>query len=156
MLKVIASRKYSHGYIDSGIADHKLLLCSCEMLKPPYFNQKSQIRCWKFLDPEKFISEVKLFPLSSATSFDVDSASDHNNFTLSGIFDKMISLKCVGVHKNSFDPWFDWEYRISTCLKRSLKKIYMVIKSENDFAAWLCQKKLCERLCDTSVEITET
>ena len=35
-LDVIASRKsVNTNYIDSGISDHKLLLCSCEMLKPP-------------------------------------------------------------------------------------------------------------------------
>ena len=35
-LDVIASRKSVNiNYIDSGISDHKLLLCSCEMLKPP-------------------------------------------------------------------------------------------------------------------------
>ena len=35
-LDVIASRKSVNiDYINSGISDHKLLLCSCEMLKPP-------------------------------------------------------------------------------------------------------------------------
>ena len=31
-------------YIDSGISDHKLLSCSCEILKPPSIYQQLQIR----------------------------------------------------------------------------------------------------------------
>ena len=35
-LDVIASKKsFTINYIDSGLSDHKRLLCSCEMLKPP-------------------------------------------------------------------------------------------------------------------------
>ena len=62
-LDVIASRKFVNiNYIDSGISDHKLLLCSCEMLKPPPIYRQLQIRRWNFLDTEKFISELKLSP----------------------------------------------------------------------------------------------
>ena len=135
-LDVIASRKTVNiNYIDSGISDHKLLLCSCEMLKPPPIYRQLQIRRWNFLDTEKFISEVKPSLLSAATSFDVDSASDLYNSTLSGILDKMILLKTVRVHERPSDPWFDRECHTSKCLKRSLQKIYMKTKSENDFAA---------------------
>ena len=145
---MIASRKSVNiKYIDSGISDHKLLLCSCETLKPPPIYRQLQIRRWNFLDTEKFISEVKLSPLSAATSLDVDSASDFYNFTLSGILEKMISFKTVRIYERPFDPWFDRECRTSKCLKRSLEKIYMRTKSENDFAAWMCQKKLYKRLC---------
>ena len=74
---MIASRKRVNiNYIDSGISDHKLLLCSCEMLKPLPTYRQLQLGRWKFLDTEKFISEVKLYPLSAATSLDVNSASD--------------------------------------------------------------------------------
>ena len=46
---VIASRKSVNiNYIDSGISDHKLLLCSCEMLKPPPIYRQLQIRLWNF------------------------------------------------------------------------------------------------------------
>ena len=42
----IASRKSVHiEYTDSGISDHKLLLCSCEMLKPPPIYRQLRIRC---------------------------------------------------------------------------------------------------------------
>ena len=76
-LNVIASRKSVNiDYIDSGIFDHKLLLCSCEMLKPPPIYRQLQVRRWNFLDTEKFISELRLSPLLAATGFDVDSASD--------------------------------------------------------------------------------
>ena len=48
-LDVIASRKSVNiNYIDSGISDHKLLLCSCEMLKPPPIYRQLQIRRWNF------------------------------------------------------------------------------------------------------------
>ena len=67
--------------------------------------------------------------------------------TLSGIFDKMIPFKTVRIHERPSDPWFDRECRTSKCLKRSLERIYMRTKSENDFAAWLGQKKLYKRLC---------
>ena len=87
-LDVIAFRKSVNiNYIDSGISDHKLLLCSCEMLKPPPIYRQLQIRRWNFLDTEKFIS--------AATSLDVDSASDLYNSILSGILDKMIPFKTV-------------------------------------------------------------
>ena len=93
-LDVIASRKSVNiKYIDDGISDHKLLLCSCEMLKPPPIYRQLQTRRWNFFDTEKFISELKLSPLSAATSFDVDSAFDFYNSTLSGILEKMISLR---------------------------------------------------------------
>ena len=102
---MIASRKSVNiNYIDSGISDHKLLLCSCEMLKPPPIYRQLQIRRWNFLDTEKFISELKLSPLSAATSLDVDSASDLYNSTLSGILDKMIPFKTVRIHERPFDP----------------------------------------------------
>ena len=147
-LYVIASRKsVNNNYIDSGISDHKLLLCSCETLKPPPIYRQLQIRCWNFLDTEKFISELKLSPLSAVTSLDVDSASDLYNSTLSGFLEKMIPFKTVSVHERPSDPWFDGECRTSKCLKKSLEKIYMRIKSGNDFAAWLGQKKLYKRLC---------
>ena len=86
----------------------------------------------------------------------MDSASDLYNSTLSGIIDKMIPSKTVRVHERPSDPWFDRECRTSKCLKRSLERIYMRTKSENDFAAWLSwvrrnSTKGCE---DTSVEIT--
>ena len=82
-LDVIASRKRVNiNYIDSGISDHKLLLCSCETVKPPPIYRQLQIRRWNFLDTEKFISELKLSPLSVATSLDVDSTSDLYNSTL--------------------------------------------------------------------------
>ena len=145
---MIASRKsVSINYIDSGISDHKLLLRSCEMLKPPPIYRQLQIRRWNFLDTEKFISELKLSPLSAATSLDVDSASDLYNSTLSGILDKMILFKTVRIHERPSDPWFDRECRTSKCLKRSLERIYMRTKSENDFAAWMSPKKLYKRLC---------
>ena len=48
-LDVIASRKsFNINYIDNGISDHKLLLCSCEMLKPPPSYRQLQIRRWNF------------------------------------------------------------------------------------------------------------
>ena len=60
-LDVIASTKSVNiNYIDSGISDHKLLLCSCEMLKPPPIYRQLQIRRWNFLDTGKFIPELKL------------------------------------------------------------------------------------------------
>ena len=96
---MIASRKSVHiDYIDSGVSDHKLLLCSCEMLKQPPIYRQLQIRRWNFLDTEKFISEIKLSPLSAATSVDVDSASDLYNSNLSGILDKMIPFKTLEIH----------------------------------------------------------
>ena len=147
-LNVIASRKSVNiDYIDSGIFDHKLLLCSCEMLKPPPIYRQLQVRRWNFLDTEKFISELRLSPLLAATSFDVDSASDLYNSTLSGILDKMIPFKTVRIHERPFDPWFDRECRTSKFLKRSLERIYMKTKSENDCSAWLGLKKLYKRLC---------
>ena len=54
-----------------------------------------------------------------------------------------IPFKTVRVH----DPCFDRECRISKCLKKSLERIYMRTKSENDFAAWMGQKKLYKRVC---------
>ena len=90
---------------------------------------------------------MNLSPLSATTSLDVISASDLHNSTLSGILDKMILFKTDKVNERSSDPWFDWECRTSKCLKRSLERIYMRTKSENDFAAWLGQKKLYKRLC---------
>ena len=78
---------------------------------------------------------------------DVDSASDPHNSTLSGILDKMIPFKTVRIHERPSDPWFDGECRTKKCLKRSLERIYMRTKSENDFAACLGQKKLYKRLC---------
>ena len=101
---MIASRKSVNiNYIDSGISDHKLFWCSCEMLKPPPIYRQLQIRRWNFsdnkkfilLDTEMFILEVKMSPLSAATSLDVDSASDLHNSTLSRILDKMIPIKTV-------------------------------------------------------------
>ena len=117
------------------------------MLKPPPLYRQLQIGRWHFLDTEKFISELKLSPLSAATSLNVISASDLYNSTLSGILDKMILFKTVRIHEKPSDPWFDWECRTSKCLKRSLERIYMRTKSENDFAAWMGQKKLYKKLC---------
>ena len=96
---MLASRKFVNiNYIDSGISDHKLHLCSCEMLKASLIYRQLQIRRWNFLDTEKFISELKLSPLSAATSLDVNTASDHFNCTLSGIFDKVIPFRTVRIH----------------------------------------------------------
>ena len=106
------------------------------MLKPLPIYRQLQIRRWNFLETEKFISEVKLSPLSAATSLDVDSAFDLHNSTLSGILDKMILFKTIRIHERPSDPWFERECRTSKCLKKSLEKIYMRTKSENDFAAW--------------------
>ena len=140
-LDVIASRKSVNiNYIDSGIFDHKLLLCSCEVLKPPSIYRELQLRRWNFLDTERFISELKLSPLSAATSLDVHSASDLYNSTLSKILDKMIPFKTIRMHERPSDPWFDRECRTSKCLKRSSERIYMRTKSENNFAAWMGQK----------------
>ena len=63
------------------------------------------------------------------------------------IINKRISFKTVRLHERPSDPWFYLECRTSKCLKRSLERIYMRTKNENDFAAWLCQKKLYKRLC---------
>ena len=101
------------------------------------------------MDTEEYISEVKLFPLSAATSLDVDSASDHYNFTLSGIFDKMIPSKTVRIHERPSDPWLDRECRTSKFLEKSLERIYIKTKS----LAWLGQKKIQDCIY-TSVEIT--
>ena len=121
-LDVITSRKsFKINNIDSCISDHKLLLCSCEMLKPPSIYWQLQIIRRIFLDTEKFISEVKLFLLSAATSLEVNSAFDLYNSTLSGILDKMISHKTVKVQNRHFDPWFDGNFCTSKCLKRSLE-----------------------------------
>ena len=80
-LDVIASRKSVNiNYIDSGISDHKLLLSSCEMLKPSLIYRELQIRRWTFLETETLFQ--KLSSLSVATSLDVDSASDLYNSTL--------------------------------------------------------------------------
>ena len=76
------------------------------------------------MDTEKFISELKLSPLSAATSLDVDSASDLYNSTLSGILDKMIPFKTVRIHERPSDPWFDRECRTSKCLKEFKKDLH--------------------------------
>ena len=48
-LDVLASRKSVNiNYIDSGISDHNLLLCSCEILKPPPTYRQLRIRRWNF------------------------------------------------------------------------------------------------------------
>ena len=78
---------------------------------------------------------------------DVNSTPDPHNLTLSEILDKMIPLKTVRTHEGPFDPWFDGECRTSKCLKRSLERIYIKTKNENDFAEWLGQMKLYKRLC---------
>ena len=104
-LDVIASRKSVHiDCIDSGISDHKLLLFSYEMLKPPSTYRQLQIRCRNILDTEKFISELKLSPLSAATGLDVESVSDLYNSTLSKILDKMIPFKTVRIRERPSDP----------------------------------------------------
>ena len=59
----------------------------------------------------------------------------------------MIAFKTVRIHERPSDPWFDRECRTSKCLKRSLERIYMRTKSEDDFAACLGQKKIYKRLC---------
>ena len=59
----------------------------------------------------------------------------------------VIPFKTVRIHERPSDPWFDRECCSSKCLKRSLEKIYMRTKSENDFAAWMGQRKLYKRLC---------
>ena len=147
-LDVITSRKSVNiNIIDSCISDHKLLFWSCEMLKPFPIYWQLQIIRRNFLDTEKFISEVKLFLFSAATCLELNSAFDLYNSTLSGIFDKMISLKTVRVQERLFDPWFDGKFHTSKCLKRSLERIYMKTKSEYNFAAWLGRKKLYKRLC---------
>ena len=89
-----------------------------------------------------FFSELKLSLVSVATNLDVDSASDFYNSTLSKILDKKILFKTGRVHERPFDPWFNRECRTSKSLKRSLEEIFMKTKSENDFAAWMDQKKL--------------
>ena len=153
-LDVITSRKsVKINNIDRCISDHKLLLCSCEMLKPPSIYWQLQIIRRNFLDTEKFISEVKLFLLSAATSLEVNSAFDLYNSTLSEILDKMISLKTVRVQNRLFDPWFDGNFCTSKCLKRSIERIYMKTKSEYNFAARLGQIKLYKRLCRHCVEV---
>ena len=122
---MIASRKSVNiNYIDSGISDHKRLLCSCEMLKPPPIYRQLQIRRWNFSDAEKFISEVKLSLLSAATSLDVDSAFDLYNSTLSGILDKMIPFKTVRVHERPSDPWFDRVSYFKMSEKESRKDLH--------------------------------
>ena len=135
-LDVIAiSKSVNINCIDSGISDHKLLLCSCVMLKLPPIYWQLQIRHWNFSDTKKFISELKQFPLSAATSLDVDSALDFYNYTFSGILDKMIPFKTVRIHKRPSDSWFDRECRNLKCLKRSLGRIYLKTKNEYDSAA---------------------
>ena len=59
----------------------------------------------------------------------------------------MIPFKTVVVQERPFDQWLDGECRISQCLKKSLERTYMRTKSENDFAAWMDQKKLYIRVC---------
>ena len=59
----------------------------------------------------------------------------------------MIHFKTVRVHEKPFDRRFNRECRTSKYLKKSLERIYMNIKSENDFSSWLGQKKLYKRLC---------
>ena len=59
----------------------------------------------------------------------------------------VIPFKTVRIHERPSDPWFDRECCSSKCLKRSLEKIYMRTKSENDFVAWMGQRKLYKRLC---------
>ena len=51
-----------------------------------------------------FISEVNLSPLSAPTCPAVDSVFDLHNSTLSGILDKIIPFKIVGVNERSFNP----------------------------------------------------
>ena len=98
------------------------------------------------MDTEKFVSKVKFSPLSTPTNLDVDLAFDHYNSTLPGILNKMILFKTVRLHERPYNPWFDQECRTLKCLKRSLERIYMKTKSENDVAAWLSEEKLCKRL----------
>ena len=90
---------------------------------------------------------MKLSPLSAVTCLDVDSATDFYKFTLSGIFDKMIPFKTVRVHERLFDSWFDRMLYFKISDKDSKKDLHEEKKSENDFAAWLGQKKLYQRLC---------
>ena len=59
----------------------------------------------------------------------------------------MIPFKTIRINKRPSDPSFHREFRTSKSLKRSLERIYMKTKSENDLAAWLRQKKLYKRLC---------
>ena len=138
-LDVIASRKSVNiNYIDSDISDYKLLLCSCEMLKPPPIYRQLQIRRWNFLDTEKFISELKLSPFSAATSLGVDSASDLYNSILSGILDKMIPFKTVRRHERPSDPWFDRECRTSNRLKKGPEKLQIrVSECVDEIASWM-------------------
>ena len=98
------------------------------------------------METEKFITEVKLSPLLAAPNRNVDPASDLYNFTFLWILDKLIPFKTVRIHERPSDPWFDRECHTSKCVKRSLEKVYMRTKSDNDFAAWLGQKKLYKRL----------
>ena len=58
-----------------------------------------------------FIYELKLSPLSAATSLDVDSDSYLYNSILSGVLDKNTPFKTVRIHGRRSDPWFDWECR---------------------------------------------
>ena len=69
------------------------------MLKPPAIDLRHRIRRWNFLDTEKYISELKLSPLSASTSLDLNSVSDLYNTTLSKIFDTMLFFKTVRLHE---------------------------------------------------------
>ena len=80
--------------------------CSSHLISTDSSNLDVEI-CWN----KDSFSKVKLSWFSAATGFDVDSASDLYNFTLSRILDKMIFFKTVRVQERPSDTLFDQECR---------------------------------------------
>ena len=147
--RVVGSRtSLEIDYIKTGNSDHKLLICSCNLVKPPLIYKQLKTRRWNSLDTKLFMSKIAESP-SSIMPNDVglETAIELYNTPLTAILDNLIPLRTLRIRKRSSDPWFDKEYRDSKCLKKKLERRYFRSSCQKELASWVLQKSLFKRLC---------
>ena len=135
-------------YIETGNSDHKLLIWSCNLVKPLLIYKQLKTRRWNSLDTKLFMSKIAESPLSnSPTDVGLETSIELYNTTLTAILDNLIPLRKLRIRQSPSDPWFDKECRDSKCLKRKLERMYFRSQCQKELASWVLQKSLFKRLC---------
>ena len=131
---------------DPGISDHKVIVCSLHVGKPPAVRKLVSVRNYKLINVDNLCKDLLESHDLQSLPDDVESAALQYDSTLRTIIDKHAPVKSKAITIRSEAVWYTEEIHEARRIRRKLERKWRKSGLEVDFQIYTSQRQAVTRL----------
>ena len=131
---------------DPGISDHKAIVCSLHVGKPPAVRKLVSVRNYKLINVDNLCKDLLESHDLQSLPDDVESAALQYDSTLRTIIDKHAPVKSKAITIRSEAVWYTEEIHEARRIRRKLERKWRKSGLEVDFQIYTSQRQAVTRL----------